>query len=73
MSEVLKDVPVADMPVPPGVVHTQGEWYYDEFTPGQGVAKLSGGDSAPGAPDGGRPVTPVDAQDKRSILDLFKN
>ncbi|MEY2683556.1 MAG: Penicillin-binding protein [Pseudomonadota bacterium] len=73
MTEALRDVPVTDLPVPPGVVHTQGEWFYEEFTPGQGVAKLNSAEATGGDTDGGKPAAPMDAQDKRSILDLFRN
>jgi len=66
MQEALRDVPVAELAVPPGVVHVQGEWYYDNYAPGSGVAKLSGGE--------GEVTSPApDTDEKRGILDLFKN
>lgn len=64
MQEALRNTPVADMPVPPGVVNVQGEWYYDNFAPGSGLGSLSAGE--------GEPDTPA-SDEKRGILDLFKN
>ena len=64
MQEALRNTPVADMPVPPGVVNVQGEWYYDNFAPGSGLGSLSAGE--------GEPNTPA-SDEKRGILDLFKN
>ena len=64
MQEALRNTPVADMPVPPGVVNVQGEWYYDNFAPDSGLGSLSAGE--------GEPDTPA-SDEKRGILDLFKN
>lgn len=71
MQYALKSVPVMEIPVPPGVVNLGGEWYYNEFTPGKGIASLgvTTGDDAL------RPqVIPMPAADeRRRILDLFRN
>ena len=64
MQEALRSTPVAEIPVPPGVVHVQGEWYYDNYAPGNGMSKLGGGE--------GEPATP-ETEEKRGILDLFRN
>ncbi|MDH6592079.1 penicillin-binding protein 1A [Variovorax sp. TBS-050B] len=40
MQSALKGVPVAQLPEPPGVVNIDGEWYFDEFTPGHNIASL---------------------------------
>ncbi len=40
MQSALKGVPVSQVPEPPGVVQVDGEWYFDEFTPGHNVASL---------------------------------
>ena len=37
------------MPAPAGVVNVGGEWYYDDYAPGRGVASL-GVDTAPALP-----------------------
>lgn len=72
MREALKNTPVEEPAVPPGVVYTQGEWFYEEFQPGEGVASLGTADAQPV----GRSEIPSDTgnpQEKRSILDLFRN
>jgi len=40
MSKALRGVPEQTPPVPPGVVQVDGDWYYAETTPGQGIASL---------------------------------
>jgi len=71
MQHALKSVPVMEMPVPPGVVKVNGEWYYNEFTPDKAIKTLGvfAGD------DGPRPkvVPPPAADERRRILDLFRN
>ena len=68
METALKNVPVQEPVAPEGVVHIGGEWYYDEFGKGSGVSGL-------GLEDKGEPTSgPVTApEEKRQILDLFKN
>ncbi|MEX1168150.1 MAG: penicillin-binding protein 1A [Hydrogenophaga sp.] len=75
MATALKDVPVADYPVPPGVIRAGGEWYFEEFGPGRGVHGLGLRDAWPGAEsdqDFSAPPPPS-AEDRSSILDLFRN
>ncbi|MBV5297688.1 MAG: penicillin-binding protein 1A [Rhodoferax sp.] len=71
MAQALKSVPVMEMTVPDGIVHAGGEWYFSEYAPGSGVASLGLHDSAdPEKPE----VIPLPAdEEKRKILDLFKN
>lgn len=83
MTEALKGVPVAEIPAPSGVIHVGNEWYYEEFGPGRGVRGLGLNDPWPGAPSadaeplnpevGDAPRQPVETEDRRSILDLFRN
>jgi penicillin-binding protein 1A len=81
MSEALKGVPVAEYAAPPGVINVGGEWYYEEYGPGSGVRGLGLNDPWPGAAAGNPPVPgsdgvvtrPVEPEDRRNILDLFKN
>jgi penicillin-binding protein 1A len=40
MAKALKGVPEGSMPPPPGVVDWDGDWYYEETLPGQGIASL---------------------------------
>ena len=72
METALKGVPVAEIPPPEGVINVGGEWYYDEYARGSGVSSL--GMDAPVAPDSqpARQALPP-ADEKKSILDLFRN
>ena len=89
MSHALKGVPVTELPVPAGMLNLGGEWYYEEYARGAGVNSLGMRDAAPAAPaapaaqappDGGgqlAPAVPISvlppADDRKRILDLFKN
>lgn len=101
MRTALKGVPIMEPSAPEGLVNIGGEWYYEEYARGGGVASLglSGGDTgAPGAdgslrrgPSGEQapglpgdpgmvnsnglppPVPPAPSDERRSILDLFRN
>jgi len=64
MAHALKGVPVQEPSPPPGVVNIGGEWFYEEFSQGAGVASLGLEDQLP--------VTPTE-DERRSILDLFRN
>jgi len=87
METALKGVPVTEPSAPQGVVNVGGEWYYEEYARGSGVGSLgmpaAGTDpNAPAVPedrslsnsDGlppNRPAPP--AEERKSILDLFRN
>jgi penicillin-binding protein 1A len=85
MEYALKGVPVAEYSPPEGVVNIGGEWFYDEYAKGSGVSSVGLGDkAAPGAgadnPVTGQPVPPGTAiqspppgDERKRILDLFKN
>lgn len=79
MATALRDVPVAEYKAPPGVIHVAGEWYFEEFGPGQGVQSLGMTDPWPGASVTFPPPAPTGSgegertEDRRSILDLFRN
>lgn len=64
MSYALKNVPVQEAQAPAGVVNIGGEWYYEEYAHGGGIASLGLEDKMP---------TAADTEEKKSILDLFKN
>ena len=64
MSEALRDTPVMELPAPAGVVNVAGEWYYDNYAPGSGMARIGGGEGE---------AAPAESDEKRSILDLFRN
>lgn len=84
MKEALKDVPETQYEPPAGVLNVGGDWYYEEYGPGRGVAALGLNDPWPGMPQlalppgpGGvmapPPAVPPPPEDRRSILDLFRN
>src|SRR5215207_11609041 len=75
MQAALQGVPVATLPVPEGVVQVEGEWYYDDYAPGRGIASLGVDASAvvPAETLAGVPVGDAPTQEERSsILDLFR-
>ena len=63
MSHALKGVPVQEPTPPEGVTLTAGSWVFSEFAQGEGVASLGMEDALP---------QPPDAQERSSILDLFR-
>jgi penicillin-binding protein 1A len=67
METALKDVPVAEMSAPEGVIQLGGEWYYDEFSRGAGVSSLGLTDT-PSAPSA---IVLPPAEERKRILDLF--
>ncbi|AKJ27644.1 penicillin-binding protein 1A [Caldimonas brevitalea] len=64
MQHALKNVPVQEPTPPEGVVNIGGEWFYDEFTRGAGVASVGLEERAPAA---------ASEDERRSILDLFRD
>lgn len=82
MEHALKGVAVTEYTAPEGVISVGGEWFYSEYAKGSGVSSLGGveksissGDSdltSSNANDGTLQVSPP-ADEKRRILDLFKN
>ena len=74
MEHALKGVPVVQYTPPEGVVNVGGDWYYDEYARGGGVSSL-GLDDAGHPPKGGAADAAVlpPADEKRKILDLFRN
>jgi penicillin-binding protein 1A len=63
MGYALKGVPVEERNAPEGVVNLGGEWYYEEFTHGNGVASLGLEDKLPETPN---------EEERNGILDLFR-
>jgi penicillin-binding protein 1A len=75
MQTALKGVPVSEPAVPGGVLSVEGEWYFDDFAPGRGVATLGIDTAAPlpvealaGAPVG----APAEPEERSRILDFFR-
>ena len=74
METALKGVPVAELVAPEGVVYSGGEWFYDEYVRNAGVVSLGLNDKgSPGASAGAHPEALPAADEKKKILDLFKN
>ena len=69
MEHALKDAPVVQPAVPEGVVQLSGEWFYTEYAQGAGIRSLVL--EADTAEAGVLTVPP--AEEKRRILDLFRN
>ena len=63
MKYALNGVPVAQYPVPDGVVNIGDEWYYDEYAKGAGVASVGLDEKPANAPS---------EEERNSILDLFR-
>ncbi|MBL8327551.1 MAG: penicillin-binding protein 1A [Rubrivivax sp.] len=65
MAHALKKLPVVEPVVPEGLVNEGGEWTYDEFAGGRGIAHIGLEDKlAPQAPS---------PEERSSILDLFRS
>jgi len=66
METALKNVPVMEPEPPEGIVRLNNEWYFEEFAKGAGVGAVGSGAVAP-------PLPPAAGEEKKSILDLFRN
>jgi len=70
MQEALKGVPVAQYDVPEGVSHVGNEWYFSEFVPGGNSVQQLGTEGDSAQSEGASPAT---GEDRKSILDMFRN
>ena len=79
MGQALKGVPVSEPAPPPGVVNVGGEWLYTEYANNSGVTSVGlddPGANVPGSSPAGTPgavQVPPSAEERRSILDFFRN
>ena len=64
METALKNVPVMEPEPPEGIVRLNNEWYFEEFAKNGGVGALGAGTAHQAQPA---------ADEKKSILDLFRN
>ncbi|MET3494024.1 penicillin-binding protein 1A [Variovorax boronicumulans] len=77
MQSALQGVPVTQPSEPAGVVNIDGEWYFDDFTPGHNVASL-GLDNVEALPPPveeltGAPIgAPPPPEERNRILDFFR-
>ena len=73
MERALKGVPVMEPTVPPGVVNVGGEWFYEEYSRGGGGGVSSlGMENRPAPTETASPEGPA-PEERRRILDLFRN
>ncbi|WP_249931396.1 penicillin-binding protein 1A, partial [Ramlibacter sp. 2FC] len=70
METALRGVPVTETPLPEGVVNVGGDWFYEEYARGSGISSLGGMDGSPAV---AAPAPTPPADERRRILDLFKN
>jgi penicillin-binding protein 1A len=68
METALKNVPEMEYTAPEGVVYLGGEWYYDEFARGAGITSIN----LPAKQAEGN-AAPAPTEEKKTILDLFRN
>ena len=64
METALKNVPVMEPEPPEGIVRLNNEWYFEEFAKNGGVGAVGAGSAHQAQPA---------ADEKKSILDLFRN
>jgi penicillin-binding protein 1A len=72
MEQALKNVPVMEPSAPEGITNSGGEWYYNEYVKGAGISSV-GLDDKLKAPAGTEVQTLPAADEKKKIMDLFKN
>ena len=73
MQQALQGVPVATLEPPEGVSRSTGDWTYNEFA-GAGIRSLGmSARKSTAAEDSGESQSQPAADEKRTILDLFKN
>ncbi len=83
METALKGVPATQYTPPEGVVNVGGEWFFDEYARGSGVSSLGLEDqppeptavtmpAGPGLPPP-PPAAPAPTEERRRILDMFRN
>jgi len=73
MQDALKGVPEAQPPVPEGVTQIAGEWYFSEFSPGSSVKQLGSENDGHGTPGPETTSAPIPSDERKNILDLFRN
>ena len=76
METALRNVPIMEAEPPEGIVRVNNEWYYEEFSKGNGIGAV-GTDATDKAtvstPAASATKPPTQSEEQRSILDLFRN
>jgi penicillin-binding protein 1A len=70
MEVALKGVPVTESSPPTGISRVGNEWYFSEFTPDSGVQRIGFDNESESR---SAPEKTTTSEEKRGILDLFKN
>ena len=73
MEHALKGVPVTQYAAPEGVLNSGGEWFYEEYAHGAGVSSMGLDDKSGTSGTGVEAQALPPADEKRKILDLFRN
>jgi penicillin-binding protein 1A len=75
METALKGVPVIEPTAPEGLINLGGEWFYEEFARGAGVSSIGLTDPLldPTQPLPQQAPEQTPSEEKKTILDLFKN
>ncbi len=81
MQTALKDVPVSELKAPEGVVNRGGEWFFDDYTKNASITTLGLEGNRQSLPSSATTPAPTPAtapkpsseQERRGILDLFRN
>jgi len=76
METALRNVPIMEAEPPEGIVRVNNEWYYEEFSKGNGIDAVGTGatDKATvSTPAASATKPPTQSEEQRSILDLFRN
>jgi penicillin-binding protein 1A len=73
MQDALKGVPETLPSTPEGITQAAGEWYFNEFSPGNSVKQLGTENDAQGTLGPDTTSAPIPSDERKGILDLFRN
>jgi penicillin-binding protein 1A len=73
MQDALKGVPETLPSTPEGITQVAGEWYFNEFSPGNSVKQLGTENDAQGTLGPDTTSAPIPSDERKGILDLFRN
>jgi penicillin-binding protein 1A len=73
MQEALKGVAETVPSTPEGITQVAGEWYFNEFSPGNSVKQLGTENDSQGTPGPDTTSAPIPSDERKGILDLFRN
>ena len=73
MQDALKGVPESMPSAPEGITQVAGEWYFSEFSPDNSVKQLGTENDTQGTPGPDTTSAPIPSDERKGILDLFRN